>query len=113
MLPSLPPIRHGSRARTAALNSCLAALTTRTFRESDRKPGGRGKPKLTNSRSRFGAFPSRVTSISVACEEVAEEVDESAARPANRDMRPVCKNDLRDKGFKLVELNARMKSSGF
>src|SRR5882724_11055274 len=61
MLPSRPPILHGSSERTAARSSSPLAAETRTRCGSQRKLGGRGTPKLTSSWPRSAAFPSKLT----------------------------------------------------
>src|SRR6185436_129775 len=94
MLPSLPPIRQGSSERAADVISSPASSTSRTRSESKRNPGGRGNPKLTNSRPRAGALP---TSATFSSEERFAKAPGSlvkTALAAKKDPRLLLKNDL-------------------
>src|SRR5258705_2982154 len=69
---------------------------TRTWVGSERNPGGNGSPKLTNSRPRFAARPSNVTSTPVARGILKNASEANAVFPASRNAKAFCTNDLRE-----------------
>ena len=82
--PSRPPVRHGSRDRTAVGTSAPRWSTILTFCESCKKPKGNGSPKLTFSSPRLSARPSSVT----VTDSVAAHVVRCKSGTAARDIRP-------------------------
>src|SRR4029077_13226155 len=107
MLPSLPQIRQGSSDRPAAVISSPVSAINRTRFESKRNPGGKGIPKLTNSRPRVGALPLRSTSSSDGRFSETLKSLAKTALAARRDARLLLKKDL------LVSLEPSIQRSIF